>query len=157
MAKKTKKAKASKGITASITPTVDWRAYMAKMREERKKEIRKLLNDLKIISAELYAKGITNFIGEYSGEGDSGDLNYTFYEKNSAFGDKKPGDIDDSTAEKLRDLIWKFVPEGFENNDGGFGTVTIDFEKAQIRASHSDRIVDVETTEKSFDFDGEEI
>lgn len=163
MAKKTKtkkaKAKASKGITASITAAKfvkDWRTYMAEIQAKQKEERKKLLNKLKTTSAELYAKGITSFSCEYSGEGDSGDMHYTYYEKNPAFGDKKAGDIPEDVMTDLRELAWKFVPDGFENNDGGFGEIVIDFATSTIKTRHSDRIVEVETNEKEFNFDGEE-
>jgi hypothetical protein len=150
------KTKKTKAVTKDAALS-DWAAHMAKINEERAKKRATLFRELKKISAELYAKGITIFSCEYNGEGDSGDISYAYYEKNPAFGDKKSSDISEETMDKLRNIVWEMVPDGFENNDGGFGTVKIDFASKTISTEHSDRIIEVETTERTFDFDGEKL
>jgi hypothetical protein len=131
--------------------------WLAKIKKEENAKKKKALNELKDIGVELYAKGITKFECEYNGEGDSGDIDYHFYEKNKAFGAHDKNDIPAATADKLLEICWIFVPSGFENNEGGYGSVSINFKDKTISLSHNDRIVDVKTTEENFNFNGEEI
>jgi hypothetical protein len=135
----------------------EWEIMMDKFEKEKQEKRQKVLSELKIISAELYAKGVTKFSVEYSGEGDSGDFDCDFYEKNDAFGPKNKKDIPENVKQKLLDIVWEFVPSGFENNDGGFGAVHIDFKSDAIELSHNERVIEVQTTEQKFDFDGKEI
>lgn len=149
-------AKKAKTIAAKELAR-EWEQRLAKIAEEQAHKRESKLTELKLISAELYAKGITKFLCEYNGEGDSGDISYTYYEKNDAFGQKASDDISEADVTKLQNIVWEFVPAGFENNDGGFGTVIIDFQNNQIEIEHSDRIVEVETHEKKYNFNGDEL
>lgn len=146
-------AKAKKAKTKEMS----WQEQQEIWEKEQRDKRRKKLAELKEISVTLFARGVTKFSCEYSGEGDSGDIDYNFYEKNEAFGPKNKKDIPEEILTKLLDIVWEFVPSGFENNDGGYGTLTIDFQTNTIELSHNDRIIEVETTEKNFDFDGEEL
>lgn len=153
MAKKTTKKKPVKKSAKKVAavPMPDWRALWAeeqKKREEAKKTARK---ELKRIAAELRAKGITKLHCSYNGEGDSGGIQYTWYEKLDAFGPKDKKDFSEKDQEIIEFLASEYLPAGFENNDGGFGDVTFDLENAEITVEHSERIV--ETTDHTYKYE----
>lgn len=154
MAKKAKKAK-----KATAAPELDWRAYMAEIERKQKEARQNALLEVKQIAVELHLKGVTSVRCIYSGEGDSGQMDYVEYDKNSAFGPKKPNDLSDAQREALENMAWQFIPSGFENNDGGEGVVEFDLVKQTIHVQHSDRIVEVTTDEREelYNFDGETV
>ena len=147
-----------RGVMAKAKPkTLSWQEQSEIWEKEKRDKRRKTLAELKEISITLFAKGIIKFSCEYNGEGDSGDIEYNFYEKNEAFGPKNAADIPEEVLTQLIDMAWEFVPSGFENNDGGFGLLTINFQTSTIELIHNDRIVEIETKEQNFDFAGEEL
>ena len=113
------------------------------------------------LCAALKAKGIAKVSIEYDGEGDSGQVNDI-----QAFDQKQqPVSLDDpftlalhnpeepttyaSLYEALDDFAWTALGlyhDGFVNNDGGFGAIAIDAEKATVTIDHNDRITDVDNT-----------
>jgi hypothetical protein len=49
---------------------------------------------------------------------------------------------------ELLQTYWDVVlPCGWENNDGAFGTISLDWASQKIIVEHNDRISDYETTE----------
>lgn len=148
MAKKTAKKKVEKASE------MDWFTQMNQKAEELKKNA---MNDLRSISVDLHAKGITACTLDYSGEGDSGDINYVSFEKDPAFGELKRNEVSDEIKNKLKDVAFRFLPGGFEINDGGFGEVVIDFTTASIVVKHNERVVETTYFESEYDFDGKAV
>lgn len=145
-----------KTATAASAPPVDWEAWF---KAEEKKHAEKKKNALRVIkdlAVEMHARGITRFIVEYNGEGDSGDVSDTDYMKHASFGAKKITDIKEAERQAFIEAAWLFVPSGFENNEGGYGTIIFDFVKSAIEFEHNQRYTEVNTTLSQFNFDGEE-
>ena len=45
-----------------------------------------------------------------------------------------PADLD---TQKLGDLLERFAPEGYEDGEGGHGTITFDVQTGKIRVEHN--------------------
>ena len=121
-------------------------------------------NKTKIIEA-LKAAGITSATAEYTGEGDSGNgcdttlmpavkdfPKVTVKTASSEFIDgkwkssevEKPMDVDDAIREFVDDLIELHNHSGYENGDGGGGTVTFNVDTDSFTYEHYDNIVEQE-------------
>jgi len=117
------------------TTNTDFASTMEKWAAERdaeNKEVRaKLL-------AQLRALGVTAVTAEYEGYGDSGNVeDVTLVPSDISL----PADL----ANQLDDFAWGFAYQqhpGFENNDGGYGTLSWDLVKDSIDLDHADRFVD---------------
>jgi len=90
--------------------------------------------------------GIKTITYEYSGEGDSGAMHDVTYTPKPKIA------IPEALQGQLETCAWEFIPAGFENNEGGYGTLTIDIAKHKISIAHSERIVETNDTEEEFDF-----
>lgn len=115
-----------------------------------------------ILMRELTTAGITRVDIDYDGEGDEGQINgITMYA-----GDKLLDALDEprplqicineqlqtftSWHQCIDELVWSILCEyhaGYEINDGGFGTVTIDVTNDLITIDHNDRVIDFVCTE----------
>jgi len=109
----------------------------------------------------LRAHGFVKIYIDYDGEGDQGQI-----ESISTEGaNRQPVSLEARTrvvlstcdapstfrsfAEVLDEFAWMILAhyhDGFENNDGGFGTITIDVRSATITLDHNDRVVDCSNT-----------
>jgi len=116
-------------------PNTDFASTMEKWAAERdaeNKEVRAAL------FAQLRALGVTEVTAEYEGYGDSGNVEgITLQPTETAL----PSDL----SSQLDDFAWAFAYQqhpGFENNEGGYGTLTWDLAKDSIDLDHADRFVD---------------
>ncbi|MEM7670426.1 MAG: DUF6878 family protein, partial [Pseudomonadota bacterium] len=100
-------------------PKMDYSEMMEKWRIEREAALKTTRADL---LAALRALGVTEVIAEYEGYGDSGNVEDITLQPN----DLTP---DSDLMRKLEDFAWSFAYNqhpGFENNEGGYGTLTWD-------------------------------
>lgn len=74
--------------------------------------------------------GVTSMTFEYSGMGDSGDMEEWYITPEVAL----PPDL----METLTRMAWSATPPGFENNDGGQGTVDVDVAAQTVTLTHTD-------------------
>jgi hypothetical protein len=115
--------------------------------------------------AALKNLGVTEVDVEYDGEGDNGQVTdaHAYGKDFQKIDLAKPHPISIGEGEavehyeSLEDCIEAFAwdvigqhHDGFENNDGGYGTLTINVEAATITLQHSTRFVDSTTTETEF-------
>jgi len=97
--------------------------------EKRKAEV------LKFTDALLTA-GVNKVRVNYSGDGDEG------RSEPPQFQDAQENPIDESTfrvdldADRLAELLEGFAPEGYEEGEGGHGTITFDLRTRKIRVEH---------------------
>ena len=97
---------------------------------ERKAEVLKF-------SDRLRAAAVAKVTVSYYGDGDEGRAEPPQFQDvagNPMQESGLPGDLDLQT---LGDLLEGFAPEGYEDNDGGFGTITFDLETLLIRVEHN--------------------
>lgn len=97
---------------------------------------------------------------DYDGEGDSGQIeNIACYdaatndvasklnETVTSAGEDKSQSLESAIEYFAWDFL-SFYHAGFEDNDGGFGTITIDVAKGTARMEHNDRFVDFTTSKQ---------
>jgi len=113
------------------------------------------------IIAALLANDIACVTAEYDGEGDQGQVNTI-----SAYdADNKEVPLDGMTVtmpaddkptplqEAIDDFAWAVLDAyhaGFENNDGGYGTLTISAHNDSVVLQHNDRFIDVHQSTEAF-------
>lgn len=98
--------------------------------QERKTEVLKFADRLR-------SAGVATVTVAYYGDGDEGraeppqlqDATDSRLEESSL-----PTDLD---IRQLGDLLEGFAPEGYEDGEGGFGTVTFDVQTRKIRVEHN--------------------
>jgi hypothetical protein len=98
--------------------------------QERKSEVLKFSDGLR-------GAAVAKVTVSYYGSGDEGCAEAPQFQDeagNPVEGSRLPADLDLQT---LGDLLEGFAPEGYEDGDGGFGTVTFDLERLSIRVEHN--------------------
>ena len=86
----------------------------------------------------------------YSGYGDSGAIDGVQYR------DEAGERVDRTTiaqplVEQLETCIYEFLPSGFEINDGGQGTLTIDTQTAKVTIQHQENYTETRDSTREFD------
>ena len=87
---------------------------------------------------QLRGLGITEVTAEYEGYGDSGNVEDVRVQPAGIA-------LPDELCTKVGDFAWSVAyhqHSGFENNEGGYGTLTWDIARDNITLDHSDRYVE---------------
>jgi len=98
--------------------------------QERKMEVLKFVDRLR-------TAGVGRVTVSYSGCGDAGQVDSVeFADSAESLIDetKLPADLE---RDELADLLEGFAPENYEDNDGGYGTVTFIVETGVVRIEHA--------------------
>ena len=83
---------------------------------------------------------VANVEAAYSGYGDSGAIDGTqFHDPSGQRVDRAT--IPTLVVEQLENCIYEFLPSGFEINDGGQGTLTLDVQDGRITLQHQENEV----------------
>jgi hypothetical protein len=91
----------------------------------------------------LARDGITFVAAHFDGYGDEGRTEHVkCYDSKGYDYAQKPVEHD---ASRLQSHFDALVPEGYENNSGGFGDVVLNVKARKIIVEHSDRIEDLVT------------
>jgi hypothetical protein len=93
---------------------------------------------------------VANIEAAYSGYSDSGAIDGT------QFRDPVGQRIDRATIpsailQQLENAIYEFLPSGFEINDGGQGTLTLDVETAKVTLAHQENYTETRDSTREFD------
>jgi hypothetical protein len=93
---------------------------------------------------------VANIEAAYSGYGDSGAIDGIQYR------DEAGVRVDRTTLpapviEQLENLLYEFLPSGFEINDGGQGTLTIDTQTAKVTIAHQENYTERRDSTREFD------
>ena len=159
-------------------PGISWMNDHYAKRDEQMRQAKKSLID---ICAILFNAGITRVEVYYDGWGDNGGVeNLSFfkgkkllkskevdslelptstskkYVPDPASGDYQYKDVDCTIENGIGDLALGFFPCGFEINDGSFGDLVINTEKAKATLKHNTRITSTEYSEMRYDLASEE-
>jgi hypothetical protein len=86
----------------------------------------------------------------YSGYGDSGAIDGVQY-RNEAGVRVDRTTIPQPLVEQLETCVYEFLPAGFENNDGGQGTLTIDTQTAKVTIQHQENYTESRESTQEFD------
>ena len=85
----------------------------------------------------LMASGVANVEAAYSGYGDSGAIDgVQFRDKSGVRVEREK--IPAALTEKLENVLYEFLPAGFEINDGGQGTLTLDVQTGTVKLEHEE-------------------
>ena len=93
--------------------------------------------DVLRFSEALRAAGVSKVSVSYSGDGDEGRAEPPQFQNSADCAIEEsnlPADLDTAT---LGDLLEAFAPEGYEDGEGGHGTITFDLQTGKIRVEHN--------------------
>ena len=85
----------------------------------------------------LMASGVANVEAAYSGYGDSGAIDGVQYRDKSGVRVEREK-IAAALTEQLENVLYEFLPAGFEINDGGQGTLTLDVQTGRLTLQHQE-------------------
>ena len=85
----------------------------------------------------LMASGVANVEAAYSGYGDSGAIDGVQYRDKTGIRVEREK-IPAALTEKLENVLYEFLPAGFEINDGGQGTLTLDVQTGRLTLRHEE-------------------
>jgi len=107
---------------------------------ETPSEVKQLKQWLAKEKQTLAAAGVTTIVGEYSGSGDEGNFNGVFVVGPNGFPAKYelPEKIEE-LIEQVTDIV---ASPGYENNDGGGGSITLNVETGTIVHESYDLVVE---------------
>jgi hypothetical protein len=114
--------------------------------ERQRDNSRKLREE---ILPQLAALGIANIEVAYSGYGDSGAIDGCQY-RDSDGSRVDRALIPTSLVESLESCVYEFLPAGFEINDGGQGTLTIDVPKGTVTIAHQENYTESRDSTREF-------
>jgi hypothetical protein len=92
---------------------------------------------------------VANIEAAYSGYGDSGCIDGTQYRDAAGVRIDRAA-IPGHMIERLENLLYEFLPAGFENNDGGQGTLTIDTRTAKVTIQHQENVTETRDSSREF-------
>ncbi|RKF12533.1 hypothetical protein D6850_17885 [Roseovarius spongiae] len=116
-------------------PQINFAETMAKWQAEREAANKAARNKL---LPQLRALGVTEVIAEYEGYGDSGNIEDVTVQPAGI-------ELPDELSSTFGDFAWSVAYHqhpGFENNEGGYGTLTWDITGDSITLDHADRYVE---------------
>ena len=114
--------------------------------ERRQATTNRLRNDF---LPRLQSLGVAEVSVDYSGYGDSGAIDFVDFEDAGG----KPIDVearDAGLVDDLRELVYEFLPDGFENGDGGQGDLYIDVVSGTVRLDHGENYTETRSTTREF-------
>ena len=88
----------------------------------------------------LMASGVANVVAAYSGYGDSGAIDGVQYRDKSGVRVERDT-IPSAMKEQLENVLYEVLPAGFEINDGGQGTLTLDVQTGRLTLQHQENEV----------------
>ena len=93
---------------------------------------------------------VANVEAAYSGFGDSGAIDGTQFR--DAAGQRVDRETIPATlVEELENVLYEFLPAGFEINDGGQGTLTLDTQTAKVTIKHQENYTESHDSTREFD------
>jgi hypothetical protein len=141
------KPKTSKKKSHSLPPEFE---KMLKEIAARKLDDEKIGREqLSVICPELFLIGCVKCHVSYSGEGDSGGVDHISYVD---INDVCIIEVPQKLLDAMETAVCYLLPGGFENNDGGYGEITIDIQNKKVKLEHNERVVDVEVSEQNFTY-----
>ena len=120
----------------------DWhRDYHARRERERQEAHQTFVT----MCDRLIELGVHVVTLEYDGYGDSGSVEAVIAETNG-----NELELPSDVQRELMEAAETLLPDGWENNDGAFGNLTLDVEGRQLTREHNWRIESTEYEEESW-------
>ena len=137
-------------MTAGTDPTDEFRQiidHFVQIEQARMEDAKKRLRTEIIPS--LAEHRVASVEAAYSGYGDSGAIDGIQYR------DEAGVRVDRTTlpapvVEQLENVLYEFLPSGFEINDGGQGTLTLDVRTAKVTLTHQENYTDTRDSTREF-------
>ena len=86
----------------------------------------------------------------YSGYGDSGAIDGIQF-RDAAGQRVDRASLPKDVIEQLENCVYEFLPSGFEINDGGQGTLTLDTQTAKVTIQHQENYTETRDSTREFD------
>ena len=132
------------------TPAPSVEQMIAEMQRAEERERRETNDRLRNeILPQFRALGVANIEAAYSGYGDSGAIDGMQYRGPTGIRVDR-ATIPAQLVEDLERCAYSFLPPGFEINDGGQGTLTIDVQLAKVTLTHETNYTASDSTTKEF-------
>jgi hypothetical protein len=132
-------------------PTDEFQQILAHFHQCEQARLNKAKTQLRTgILPVLAQHWVANIEAAYSGYGDSGAIDGIQYR------DEAGVRVDRNTLpvtviEQLENVLYEFLPAGFEINDGGQGTLTLDVQTAKITIAHQENYTETRDSTREFD------
>ena len=132
------------------TPDPSVEQMIAEMQRAEERERRETTDRLhNEILPQFRRLGVANIEVSYSGYGDDGSIDGIQYRDPTGIRVDR-ATIPAQLVEDLDHCAYSFLPAGFELNDGGQGTLTIDVQLAKITLTHETNYTASNSTTKEF-------
>ena len=122
-------------------------ADMMRVAESERRETNDRLRDK--ILPQFRAIGVANIEVSYSGYGDDGSIDGVQYRDPTGIRVDRVT-IPEKLIEDLESCVYSFLPAGFEINDGGQGTLTIDVQLAKVAIQHQENYTESRDSTREF-------
>ena len=93
---------------------------------------------------------VANIEAAYSGYGDSGAIDGMQY-RDAAGQRVDRASLPKGVIEQLENCVYEFLPSGFEINDGGQGTLTIDTQTGKVTIQHQENYTESRDSTREFE------
>ena len=103
-----------------------------------------------VLVPRLAQHGVSSVEAAYSGFGDSGAIDGLQFRDRAGVRVERAS-IPDSLIEELESCFYEFLPSGFEINDGGQGTLTLNIQTAKVTIQHQENFTDTRDSTREFD------
>jgi len=94
--------------------------------------------------------GVAQVAAEYSGCGDSGCIDRIAY-LDAAGKPVNMNFVKSASDPDIEAVLYEFLPAGFEINDGGQGTLTVDTQTAKVTIQHQENYTETRNSTREFD------
>ena len=132
------------------TPDPSINQLIAEMQQAEERERRETTDRLRDqILPQFRELGVANIEVAYSGYGDSGAIDGVQYRGPTGIRVDRAS-IPAQLVEDLESCVYTYLPAGFEINDGGQGTLTIDVQASKVTLTHETNYTASESTTKEF-------
>jgi ABC-type uncharacterized transport system permease subunit len=98
----------------------------------------------------LIEKRVANIEAAYSGYGDSGCIDGVQYRDEAGVRVDRAS-LPAPVIEQLENVLYEFLPSGFEINDGGQGTLTINTQTAKVTVQHTENYTETRDSTREFE------
>ena len=129
-------------------PFIQIIAQFQQSEQARLDEAKTQLRD--VIMPQLRQHGIANIEAAYSGYGDSGAIDGVQF-RDAAGQRVERAAVPTPVVEQLENAIYEFLPSGFEINDGGQGTLTLDVPTGRITLAHQENYTESRDSTREYD------
>jgi hypothetical protein len=138
-------------MTASTDPADEFAQIMAHFQQTEQARLSEAKNRLRdgILPA-LAKHRVANIEAAYSGYGDSGGIDGIQYRDEAGIRVDRAS-LPAPVVEQLENVLYEFLPAGFEINDGGQGMLTLDVQTAKITLAHQENVTDTRDSTREFD------